>query len=165
MLASMSEWVRKMTASGGAPGRAGFTAVHRRTPRSPPPGTNSSTLSRIIVMSSCCGAPARNASISRRIRSRSSSTGKWPCSLTSSARRASPNMSPSGFIASLIPSVKSTMASPRSSGIVSSTSIFSNISPWSMRRPRTRPSGVWMSTGLPPESARLWIRGVWPARA
>ena len=43
----------------------------RRTARG-----SSSTLSRIIVMSSCCGAPSTKALTSRRMRSRSSSDGR-----------------------------------------------------------------------------------------
>ena len=62
---------------------------HRiRPPRAPTAANAWSTLSRIIVMSSCWSAPPTNASTSRMMRSRSSPDSRWPCSSTMRLRRA-----------------------------------------------------------------------------
>jgi hypothetical protein len=74
------------------------------------PGFSSTTFRRIIVMSSCCGAPPTKVSISRRIRSRSSSNDRCPCSSIWCASRGSPKQSASAFIDSLMPSVNNTTA-------------------------------------------------------
>ena len=74
----------------------------------------SPTRATIRVMSSCWRAPAAKASAASMMRSITFCAGKSSQATTVSARRSSPHSSPSGFMASLTPSVNPTRTSPAS---------------------------------------------------
>ncbi len=83
MLASTSDCVRKMVTRSLMISASRRDALgDRRASRAPAAPTRS----RIIVMSSCCGASPTNAAISRSTRSRSSSAGRCACSSMRSAQ-------------------------------------------------------------------------------
>ncbi len=92
---------------GRARGRGPRGPARRPAPTVPPepaPGAQT-TRPTISVMSSCWGASPTNASSAARTSAVTSATGRPARAVASSARRSSPNWSPSARWASVTPSV------------------------------------------------------------
>ena len=168
MLASTSDCVRKMTTRSSRTRARLITlfldsSVVERLRRA-----TVSTFSRIIVMSSCCGASPTNASTSRRTRSRSSSDGRSACS-SSSLREPRLAEAVVGRVHRLADAVgeediqiarRAAESSPRRAAARTSRRCRA-----SARAPG-RPAPAPAPCRRPPvRAAGTYISGVWPARA
>ena len=149
--ASMSEWVRKMTTR---------SVTRSRSASSAKPSIVSASGAELVDLQQ----HHRHVVVLRRVADERRDLAQHPLAqlvrrqvarAPRPAGRAAPRRSSRrcAFIASLMPSVKSRKRSPGCSGIVSSSSSRSNISPLSSFRPSTMPSGARICDRRGPPSA------------